>query len=218
MAQMVYPVVDSEESDEKETGRIEAFSDGVLAIAITLLAFEVKVPSPSNSSEFSLLQELIKQWPNYLGFLVSFLFILVIWINHHRLFIAIRRSDNTLLILNGLLLMSVTIIPFATQLVATYLQSPDAKIAGMVYSGLFFVISVFFNVLWRYASYKNRLFDKKTDPKLVAFISRQYVVGPVAYVVALGLASVNVPASLLLNLLLAVFFAIPNRASRSLPE
>ncbi len=209
------PVVASE---EKETGRIEAFSDGVLAIAITLLALELKVPTSSNSPDFSLVQELLKQWPNDLAFLVSFLFILVIWINHHRLFTAIRRSDNTLLILNGLLLMSITLIPFATQLVAAFIESPDAKVAGMVYNGLFFMISIFFNGLWHYASYKNRLLSNKTDPKLVAFISRQYAVGPIAYLVALLIASINVPASLLLNLLLAVFFAIPNRASRSLPE
>ncbi|HLY24754.1 MAG TPA: TMEM175 family protein [Aggregatilineales bacterium] len=214
MAQMIYPVVEPGDT-EKETGRLEAFSDGVLAIAITLLALNLTVPSPSNSPDFSLWQELLKRWPTYLAFLVSFLFVLVIWINHHRLFLTIRRSDSILLLLNGLLLMSVTIIPFSTQLVASYLQTPDARVAGIVYNGLFFMISIFFNAIYHYAAYNNRLFDKKTDPKLAAAIGRRYLVGPIAYAVAVLIAQVSVSASLLLNLLLAVFFAIPYQASRS---
>src|SRR5260221_1882346 len=155
-----------DEQHEKETGRIEAFSDGVLAIAITLLALEIKVPQFSADSDFSLVSELLKGWPTYLAFLISFFFVLVIWINHHRLFTVIRRSDNSLLLWNGLLLLAVTIIPFATELVATYLQHPQQKIAAMVYSGLFLFTSLVFNGLWRHASYKNRLFDKKTDLNL----------------------------------------------------
>ncbi|HVO44584.1 MAG TPA: TMEM175 family protein [Aggregatilineales bacterium] len=135
------------EHDEKETGRVEAFSDGVLAIAITLLALELKVPPPSGDPGFSLARELLDQWPTYFAFLVSFFFILVIWINHHRLFTVIRRIDNNLLIFNGLLLMSITLIPFVTDLVATYLQRPEQNIAAMVYAGLFLVNSFCFNLL-----------------------------------------------------------------------
>src|SRR5579859_1905582 len=215
MAQMIYPVVESEDT-EKETGRLEAFSDGVLAIAITLLALNLTVPSPSDSATNGLLHELLNRWPTYLAFLVSFVFILVIWINHHRLFLTIRRSDSILLLLNGLLLMSVTIIPFSTQLVASYLQTPDARVAGIVYNGLFFMISIFFNAIYHYAAYNNRLFDKKTDPKLAAAIGRRYLAGPIIYLLALGLALVSVSASLAVNLLLAVFFTIPYRGSGNL--
>src|SRR5437667_9414974 len=88
-------------TEEKQTGRIEAFSDGVLAIVITLLALDLHVPQDRS---VSLVAQLLKQWPVYLAFFISFMFILAMWINHHRLFMAIRRSDNNLLLLNALFL------------------------------------------------------------------------------------------------------------------
>jgi uncharacterized membrane protein len=204
--------------EKKETGRIEAFSDGVLAIVITLLALELKVPTPEGNGP-GLLQALIHQWPVYLAFLVSFFFILVIWINHHRLFTAIRRSDNNLLLLNGLLLLTITLIPFGTALVAEYLQSADQNVAAMVYSGIFFVNALLFNALWRYASYKDRLFDANTDLRLAAFITRQYSFGPLFYVVAFVLAMFSALLCLLWSLALAIFFVIPNRTTPELvPE
>src|SRR5438093_9234247 len=110
-------------TEEKQTGRIEAFSDGVLAIVITLLALDLRVPPIPEDRSVSLVSQLLKQWPVYLAFFISFMFVLVMWINHHRLFTAIRRSDNNLLLLNGLLLMGITVVPFGTALVAEYLQS-----------------------------------------------------------------------------------------------
>jgi uncharacterized membrane protein len=200
------------ETEDKQTGRIEAFSDGVLAIAITLLALELKVPRASEEPGSSLIQELVKQWPMYLAFVISFFFILVIWINHHRLFTVIRRSDNNLLILNGLLLFGVTILPFATELVAEYLQQPEQNTAAVIYNGIFLVVSIFFNVLWRYASYKNRLFDRKTDLHLVAFISRQYAFGPLLYLIAVIVSGFSAVGGLTMSLIIAVFFALPNKS------
>ncbi len=199
---------------EKETARVEAFSDGVFAIAITLLVLDIKVPRV----ESGLLSALAKQWPNYLSFVASFLFILVMWINHHRLFTAIRRIDNNLLLFNGLLLLGVTLVPFPTALVAEYIRHDERLTAVMVYNGWFLVIAVFFNLLWRYAAHKNRLFNAKTDPALVAFISRQYAAGPVMYLVALLLAFLSPWLSLGLNVAMAVFFALPNRAVQRLMD
>jgi uncharacterized membrane protein len=164
----------------KETARIEAFSDGVLAIIITLLAFELRIPQPPNpdNADFNLLAALLERWPVYLAFVLGFVFVLITWINHHRLFIVIRRADNNLLLLNGLLLFGLSLIPFATNLISGYLQHRQQNIAFMVMSLIFLVNSLFFNFLWRYASHKNRLFSRDTDLALVAFISRQYVVGP----------------------------------------
>jgi uncharacterized membrane protein len=202
--------------EQKETARIEAFSDGVLAIVITLLALELRVPEVSTEEGFNLVQALLARWPTYLAFLASFFFILVMWINHHRLFTAIRRSDNNLMLLNGLLLLGITVTPFSTALIAAYLQHPDQNTAAMIYSSLFFVTAIFFNALWRYASYNNRLFDSHTDPQLVRFITRQYVFGPVLYGVAFILAMFSALASLLFTVIIAVFFALPSTALRAL--
>ncbi|MBS1910437.1 MAG: DUF1211 domain-containing protein [Bacteroidetes bacterium] len=190
-----------------ETGRVEAFSDGVFAIAITLLVLDLKVPR--EIADGHLTEELLHLWPSYLAFLASFLTIGVMWINHHRLFTLIKRCDHTLLILNGLLLFGVTVVPFPTGLVAGFLGRPDARVAAVVYNGTFVLLAVFFNVLWRHASHNNRLFAPDADRDVIRGITRQYMFGPLYYLVACALALVSVPASLGFNILLAFFFALP---------
>jgi TMEM175 potassium channel family protein len=100
---------------QTETNRIEAFSDGMFAIAITLLILEIKVPA---SGAGGLAKALGQQWPSYLAFLLSFFYIGVMWMNHHRMFTHIRRSNDTLLVLNLLLLLGVTTVPFPTAVLA----------------------------------------------------------------------------------------------------
>jgi uncharacterized membrane protein len=198
-----------EESNEaKETGRVEAFSDGVIAIAITLLVLDMKVPRDLPEAA-SLLGALLAQWPSYFAFATSFATIGIMWINHHRMFSLIQRADQLLLVLNGLLLMCITVVPFPTSLLAEYLGESPERTAALVYSGTFFVTAIVFNVLWRYASHKNRLIDPRSDPAAVRGISRQYAFGPLVYLAAFILAFFSATASLALNLLLAVFFAIP---------
>lgn len=188
-----------------ETARIEAFSDGVFAVAITLLIFDVHVPSGSSGALGSALE---RQWPSYVSFLISFAFIGIMWVNHHRLFNHIHRSDNGLLFLNLLLLFSITIVPFPTSLLANrYFIAGDRQVAAAVFNGNYFVIAIFFNVLWHHAVRSNLL--DATTLESADSVSKQYAVGPVAYAVCLGLTWVSVPASILLNVLLAIFFAIP---------
>ena len=100
-----------------ETARIEAFSDGVFAIAITLLVLDLKVPRDLPDGQ-TLTGALLAQWPAYLAFASSFMTILIMWVNHHRIFTLVGRSDSRLLFFNGLLLMGVTVVPFPTALVA----------------------------------------------------------------------------------------------------
>src|SRR5690348_10117444 len=102
-----------QEADARETARIEAFSDGVFAVAATLLVLDLKVPHDAAGGQ-GLVRALAGEWPAYLAFVTSFAFIGIMWINHHRLFTLIRRSDNLLLVFNGLLLLGVTFVPFAT--------------------------------------------------------------------------------------------------------
>lgn len=189
-----------------ETGRIEAFSDGVYAIAITLLILDVRVPM---SLPGQLGHALTRQWPTYVAFLISFAFIGIMWVNHHRLFNHIRRSDNRLLFLNLLLLLGVTVVPFPTALLAAHYNAADRTIATAVFNGTYLVIAIFFNVLWRHAV-KAGLLDSATSESSAA-ISKQYAIGPAAYLLCLLLTWVSAPASLLLNIGLAFFFALPPR-------
>ncbi len=122
------------EKAERETGRVEAFSDAVFAIAITLLMLDLRLPSGSeNASNQELFDELIRLWPQYLAFVTSFAFIGVIWINHHRVFTLIRRIDAPLLLLNLLLLFGVTVLPFPTSVLADHLGGPGEQVAALVY-------------------------------------------------------------------------------------
>jgi len=192
-----------------ETSRIEAFSDGVFAIAITLLILDVHVPSVSQGN---LGAALTRQWPTYIDYLISFAFIGIMWVNHHRLFNHIRRSDNGLMFLNLLLLLGVSVVPFPTALLAAHYYSGGRTISAAVFNGTYVVIAIFFNVLWHHVV-RGGLLDSTTHDSAEA-ISRQYAVGPISYLICFGLTWVSVPASLAINIALAVFFAVPPKLLR----
>jgi len=189
---------------QSETARVEAFSDGVFAIAITLLILDLHVP-PAAAGHLG--GALVRQWPTYAAFLISFAFIGIMWVNHHRLFNHIRRSDNRLLFQNLRLLLGVTFVPFPTALLAAHYGGADRKLAAAVFNGTYFVIAIFFNTLWHHAV-RSRLLDSATQESADA-ISRQYAVGPVSYLMCFGLSWISVPTSLILNIGLAMFFALP---------
>ena len=191
-----------------ETARVEAFSDGVFAIAITLLILEIRVPDPNAAG--SLLLQLARQWPSYLAFLISFLSIGIMWINHHRLFTHIRRSDNTLLVLNLLLLLGVSVVPFPTAVVARHIGFPGARTAVILYNITYLVIAIVFNLLWRYCISRNHhLLAKDFNRQEVQNITDQYAYGPVVYIVCIVLAGFSTRLSLGVNLATAIYFLIP---------
>ena len=193
-----------------DTGRIEAFSDGVFAIAITLLVLDLRLPEDTTDfTNSELLAALARLGPTYLAFFITFAFIGIMWINHHRLFTHIARADTWLQVLNLALLLGVTILPFPTAVLADHLGHPGEMVAALLYNGLFVLIAIVFNVLWRYAAGGNRLLAPNADQAAVQRITRQYLFGPTLYFAAFLLALVSVPLSLLLNLLLAVFFVLP---------
>ena len=165
-------------NDKVETGRLEALSDGVFAVAITLLAFNLSVPAAKAVGPgHSLVPALLDQWPEYLAFGLSFLTVLIMWINHHNLFRLIRRTDHLFLLLNGLLLMVITVIPFATALLANFIQEPDKKAAQVVYSALSLIMAVTFNLMWRYASKGRHLLDAESQPEMVENINHSFSLG-----------------------------------------
>jgi len=203
--------------DEKTTGRIEAFSDGVFAIAITLLILELKVPEldlHQVAHPDALLWEKLRELgPHYLAFFLSFVSILVMWVNHHRIFTIVRKSDDAFLFWNGLVLLCVTIVPFPTELLAHYMTGPGSKVAAAVYSGVALVIALAYTALWQHAIRGGRLLTPGYRENEVAELSRQYRYGPLAYLVALGLAYVSSAASIGLCLLLVVAFAFTGLTS-----
>lgn len=201
-----------------DTARLEAFSDGVFAVAITLLALDLHVPDPAtlpHGPHGGLVPVLLGQWPVYLAYGLSFLTILIMWINHHNLFRLIRRTDHLFLLLNGLLLLSVTTVPFATSLLATYLRQPDKRAAQVVYGAVSLAMATAFNRMWAYASRDRRLLGPDADERMVRGVTQAYRFGPLIYSVTVVLALLSAEASLVLCILLALFFALPRRVRRS---
>ena len=173
-----------------DTGRIEAFSDGVFAIAITLLIIEIGVPHAEGTE--SLFEKLVELWPSYLGYAISFLVIGTVWANHHNRFRLISRSDHVLLFLNILFLMCVAFVPFPTALLAEYIREDEHRITAVaVYSGTLAVTAVFFTLLWLYAAGNYRLIDRSVDPSLLRAMTRRFVLGMLLYVLAFALAFVS---------------------------
>jgi len=131
------------------TNRLESFSDGVIAVAITLLVLGFTVPVIG--AHGSLVRALARNWPEDAAYVISFMTIGIIWINHHVMISRLRMADHTILILNLLLLMSIGILPFATALMASYLrQSNGQDVAAAVYSGAFLLMSIMFILLNRH--------------------------------------------------------------------
>ena len=195
--------------EDKETERIEAFSDGVFGIAMTLLVIEIKVPNHELVAANGLAQSLAAMWPSYLAFVTSFVTVLVTWVHHHWIFALISRNDHPFLYWNGLLLLFVTFVPFPTALLAEYLLHPEARVAANLYTGTFLAISLAFDALWRHASIRLLSANANSAKKVeAAQITKQYRFGPPLYLGAFGVSFVSEAWSVALCLLLALFFAL----------
>ncbi len=205
--------------EPKETARVEAFSDGIFAIAITLLILQIQPPNVTHGHP--LLVGLGEQWPSYLAYAISFMTILIIWINHHNFFRLVGRVDHRFLILNGVLLLAVTFINYPTLVLAQSLKELGSSLTSLIYrmgsdqdtaiifySATFVFVSLWFNLLWRYTTSRPRLLSQRAQPEVIAAIDRQYRWSPLYYVPPMLLGFFSVAASLAVNALLAVSFAL----------
>jgi uncharacterized membrane protein len=190
-------------------GRLEAFSDGVFAIAITLLVLDIHVPDPSTTADLA--QQLGSQWPSYVAYGVSFLTIGIIWINHHYCMQTIARCDRTFLFLNLLLLLTIGFLPFPTKLVAQYLQQPGEQAAVYAYAATFVVMSIIYNAWWRYASTNRRLIKDTVPDSTIRAITRAFNPGVPMYTFVLLVAVFSPLASVALTFAIAAFY-LPSAA------
>ena len=182
--------------------RLEAFSDGVFAIAATLLILDVRVGVGDLGAD------LLHIWPSYAAYAVSFLTIGIIWINHHRVFTQIRHVDRTFLLVNVAFLMVVAFIPFPTSLIASQLRGGDLEPAALAYGATLTITAIFFNVLWFYAASGRRLLRSDADTQVVSGISRSYLPGPFIYLVATLTALISPTASVVLFGVITVFYIV----------
>jgi len=178
------------------TSRIEAFSDGVFAIAITLLILELRVPHAGAESD--LWAGLITLWPSYLAFVLSFFVILIMWVNHHELMRLVRAVGYPFFFANGFVLLNVTFVPFPTAVLAEHLATAEARAAVTFYCGTFVVNSLAWGLLF-WTIVHDRLFRTDVDTETIGRIRRAYMAGPLIYVVATLVALVQPALGLALN-------------------
>ena len=186
------------------TSRIEAFSDGVFAIAATLLVLELKVPHVEPGE---LGGTLLGNWPSYATYVVSFLVIGIIWVNHHAVLERIRKVDRPLLFLNLVFLMAVAVIPFPTALLADYLKAGhDEHLAAAVYGGSMTLMGVTFGSIWAYAVLSGDLLHEGIDPARARRSLWIFAAGNPLYVLAIGASLLSAELALAIYALLALFY------------
>lgn len=198
--------------------RVEAFSDGVIAVAITLLALDLHVPDPA--ARGSLAHNLGRQWPNYAAYVVSFLTIGIIWVNHHAMLRRIVSVDHTILLLNLLLLLTIGVLPFSTALMAQYLRAAHGQhLAAAVWSGSFLVMSVAFFAMHRHLLVtKHYLLQAYLTPEVRRSVLRRNAAGLLPYAIAAVGAILSPYFTLAICALIAVFYALPGTTDDPQPR
>jgi uncharacterized membrane protein len=190
-------------------GRAEAFSDGVIAIAVTLLVLDIHVPEPD--SQASLASRLGEQWPSYAAYVVSFLTIGIIWINHQAMLRRVTAVDHAILLLNLVLLMTIGVLPFTTALMAAYLRASEGEtLAAAIYGGSFLAMSLaFFAMQQHLLRAKAHLLDREMTPAVRAAVLRRNAIGLVPYAIATLAALITPYLTLAICALIAGFYALP---------
>lgn len=190
---------------EKETARIESFSDGVFAIAITLLILDIHVPD-FNSNK-SLMMSLAAEWASFLAFLIGFFTILICWINHHYMFQMIHRSNSMLLLVNGFKLLVVTLTPFATALLSKNIGKAWEQEAVSFYCFNFALMGISMTGIWSYANLKG--FTKASSIELLNATTRLYILAGVFSTIILIVSFFSILICLILSGIMFSVFVFP---------
>jgi uncharacterized membrane protein len=190
-----------ETSPTKETTRLEAFSDGVFAIAITLLVLEIRLPQGGH-----LARALYNLWPSYLSFAISFVTILIMWTNHHANLAHVVKADARLMFTNGFLLLFVTFLPFPTAVLAEHLTGDEARVAAAFYAGTFVCINLAWFAFWRAITANRASLAPDLPDHEVTIVNGALAVGLASYAVATALGWFWPPGGIGLVILLAAFW------------
>jgi uncharacterized membrane protein len=199
-------------AEESATNRLEAFSDGVFAIAITLLVLELHIPETGGRS---LARALADEWPQFAAYLTSFLIIGIMWVNHHSMFRQITRADRLLLFLNLLLLLWTALLPFPTELIARYLRDggADAHVAAAVYSLNLTLAAIAFSLVWMHAVRGRLVLHDMSDREQWRSIGR-FSAGTLVYAATIGLSFVSAPVTLAVQFVIAAYYAFEQVSRR----
>jgi uncharacterized membrane protein len=192
----------------KETLRIETFSDGVFCIAVTLLSIEIGVELHGDVTNKELTHALLVKWPIYIAYVISFVNVLLAWIGHHSLFKMLNRSDNSIMITNGLLLMLVALVPFPTKTLGEFLLTDAFRTATIFYTGYFVLISIAFRLLWYAASRKPGILMTDVTPEQIKQTTRNENIGLICNTIIFAVAFINPWLALALSFAMWVYWLV----------
>ncbi|MFT3678913.1 MAG: TMEM175 family protein [Ferruginibacter sp.] len=193
---------------QKETVRIETFSDGVFCIAVTLLSLEIGVDVKQDITNRELAGALLQKWPVYLAYITSFINVLLAWIGHHSLFKKLYSTDNFVMISNGLLLMLVALVPFPTKTLGAFFETGGFKTAVVFYTGYFVLISLAYRLLWHAASIKRTLLVDAVTEKEIKSFTRSENIGLACNCIITAAAFFNPWIALALSFVMWVYWML----------
>ncbi len=188
------------------TNRIEALTDGVFAIVMTLLVLELRIPETVVLSELP--QGILELWPKFSSYAVSFVVLSIMWISHHRTFHYIKRADNKLLWVNLAFLMVVALVPFSTSLIGNY---PTVQFPFVVYGIHLFLIFLMRFILWSYATGKYRLVMRDINPRLLTTCKLITIGGSFIMLLAIGISFISLAAAFIVLGLMLVYGVVTLR-------
>lgn len=193
---------------QKETLRLETFSDGVFCIAVTLLSLSVGVKLKDNKTNEGLMNALAAEWPVFLAYIVSFINVLLAWIGHHSLFKMLVKSGNGIMIANGILLMLVALVPFPAKTLGDFLNTDAFKSAAIFYTGYFVLISLAFRLLWFIAARKKDNLSPMVTAKQIQLTTRNENLGLLFNSVIFGVAFFSPWLALILSFVMWIYWVV----------
>ncbi|MBK9981094.1 MAG: DUF1211 domain-containing protein [Saprospiraceae bacterium] len=197
---------------EKQTSRLEAFSDGIFAVAITLLALEIGIKEYEGASNSNLWQKILESWPEYFSYFNSFATVLLIWMGHNKIFKHLRAANHWVILLNGLVLLFVALFPFPTKTVGNFIGTDAENTAVAFYAGYTGCITITMLMLNIYILKNKKLLltPMKSIPWLKGMIKGQ-VIGIFSYGIITLIAFYFSKIALLMTFLMWVFWAIATK-------
>lgn len=194
------------------TNRIEAFSDGVFAIAITLLVLEIRLPEQSGASHVSVAASLLAIWPSYFAYIFSFITVGIYWVNHHYIFRIYQRTNHVFNLLNVFFLMCISFLPFPTEVLGSHLLDVNEQRTTIAFYALGLLLPAFsWFLMWLYGSSNYRLIDTNLSPRFVQYLTRQYGFSPVIYLIALLITLIQPLVGLAIAVMLTFLYLLPSK-------
>lgn len=191
---------------QKETARVETFSDGVFCIAVTLLSLEIGVEVTNNKTNVALMHSLAEKWPICAAYVISFINVLLAWMGHHGIFKTLRKTDNAVMISNGILLMLVALVPFPTKTLGAFLLTGALKTAVIFYTAYFVLISIAFRILWQTIVRNKTLWAQGLTHAQIKSITKNENIGLICNTVIMLVAFVNPWIALALSFVMWIYW------------